>query len=104
VGADRDDEASLLYYCATSPKRFWLGRACPVANHQFDITRALTNDTPCQSVRSAAVATQPGCRAIRHVNCRSLRNADRTDDARTYYAFQLDGLLDTIRPLPVAGP
>ena len=102
VGADRDDEASLLYYWRDKPETVLAWPSGPVANHQFDITRALTNDTPLPIlfVSRCGDATRLAGQ-FANVNLAGVFGTPTGPTTRrTYYAFQLDGLLDTIRPLP----
>jgi 4-amino-4-deoxy-L-arabinose transferase-like glycosyltransferase len=102
VGAERDDEASLLYYWRDKPEQVLAWPTGPVANHHFDITRALTNDTPLPILfvsrcgDGTRLASQFG-----HVDLAGVFGAPTGPTSRrTYYAFRLDGLLGPIRPLP----
>jgi hypothetical protein len=102
VGAERDDEASLLYYWRDKPEPVLAWPTGPVANHQFDITRALTNDTPLPILFVSRCGD--GTRLAGQFANVELAGVFGTPTGpttrRTYYAFRLDGLLGAILHLP----
>jgi 4-amino-4-deoxy-L-arabinose transferase-like glycosyltransferase len=102
VGADRDDEASLLYYWRDKPETILAWPSGPVADHHFELTRALRNDTTLPILFVSRCGD--GSRLTGQFANVDLAGVFGTPTGpttrRTYFAFRLDGLIDTIRPLP----
>jgi 4-amino-4-deoxy-L-arabinose transferase-like glycosyltransferase len=101
LGDARDDVASLAYYWRDQPEQVLSWPHSSVPNHQFDLTRALTADTPlpilfvshCSS--TARLSTQ----FERVEALGSFKAPTGPTSARTYFAFKLDGWRTPVRPL-----
>ena len=101
VGDARDDEASLIYYWRDQSEQVLAWPRGPVADHQFDLTRALTDAAPLPILFVSRCAN-PDRLAAQFAQVEPLGSFDAPSgptSTRTYHAFKLDGRRGPIRPI-----
>lgn len=101
VSDQRDDEASLMYYWRDQPERVLAWPATAVPDHQFDLTRALTDAAPLPILFVSRCGNSN--RLSRQFS--EVEPLGRFDaatgptSARSYFAFRLDGRRGPLQPL-----
>lgn len=105
VAASRDDEASLAYYWRDQPEQVLAWPLSAVPQHQFDLTRALT-DAAALPILFVSRCSSTGRLAAQFASVEPLGSFEAPTGpttARTYYAFKLDRPIGLIRPLAGCG-
>jgi 4-amino-4-deoxy-L-arabinose transferase-like glycosyltransferase len=105
VGEVRDDEASLIYYWRDQPEQIRAWQRGPVPDHQFEITRPLTDATP-QPLLFVSQCSGSRRLTAQFANVEPLGQFEAPTGrktARTYYAFKLEGPRGPIQPLGGCG-
>jgi hypothetical protein len=97
----RDDEASLMYYWRDQPEQVLAWPFGPVPDHQFELTRALTDAAPLPIlfVSRCTSATRLAEQFASVEPVGSFTAPTGPTSVRTYFAFKLDGRRGSIRPL-----
>jgi hypothetical protein len=101
ISDSRDDEASLLYYWRDQPEQILAWPHGEVPDHQFEITRALTDSAglPILFV-SHCGNSERLARQFREVEfLGTFETPTGPTSARTYFSFKLDGWRSPLRPL-----
>ena len=97
----RDDEASLLYYWRDQPEKVLAWPQGAVPDHQFDLTRALTDAAPLP-ILFVSHCGNSNRLARQFAKVEPLGTFDAPTgptSARTYFAFKLDGRRSPLQPL-----
>ena len=105
VGDARDDEASLVYYWRDQPEQILAWQRGPVPDHQFEISRALTDTAPLPLLFVSRCSAS-GRLAARFANVEPLGQFEAPTGPTTkriYFAFKLDGPRGPIRPVGGCG-
>jgi hypothetical protein len=101
VGDARDDEASLIYYWRDQPEQILAWPRGPVPDHQFDLTRALTDAAPLPIlfVSRCGNAQRLAEQFAQVEPLGAFEAPTGPTSTRGYFAFKLDGRRGPIRPL-----
>jgi 4-amino-4-deoxy-L-arabinose transferase-like glycosyltransferase len=101
VAEARDDEASLLYYWRDQSEQVLAWPHGPVPDHQFDLTRALTDAAPLPIlfVSSCGASQRLSAQFANVEPLGSFAAPSGPTSSRTYFAFKLDGKRGPIQPL-----
>jgi hypothetical protein len=105
VGELRDDEASLLYYWRDQPEQIRAWQRGPVPDHQFEITRALTDAAP-QPLLFVSRCSATGRLSAQFASVEPVGRIEAPTGPttmRTYFAFKLTEPHGPIRPLGGCG-
>jgi 4-amino-4-deoxy-L-arabinose transferase-like glycosyltransferase len=105
VGEVRDDEASLVYYWRDQPEQVLAWQRGPVPDHQFEISRPLTDAAPLPLL-FVSRCSATGRLSAQFASVEPLGQIEAPTGrktSRTYYAFKLDGRRGPIRPLGGCG-
>jgi 4-amino-4-deoxy-L-arabinose transferase-like glycosyltransferase len=105
VGETRDDEASLVYYWRDQPEKVLAWRRGPVPDHQFEITRALTDAAP-EPLLFVSMCPASGRFNAQFANVEPLGTLEvptGPTSKRIYYAFKLSGRRGPLQPLGGCG-
>jgi 4-amino-4-deoxy-L-arabinose transferase-like glycosyltransferase len=101
VSDERDDEASLMYYWRDQPERVLAWPLTAVPDHQFELTRALTDAAPLP-ILFVSRCGNPDRLARQFSEVEPLGTFDAATgptSARRYFAFKLDGWRGPVQPL-----
>jgi Dolichyl-phosphate-mannose-protein mannosyltransferase len=101
VGDARDDEASLVYYWRDQPEQVLAWQRGPYPDHQFELSRPLTQAAPLPLLFVSRCAGT-GRLAAQFSSVEALGHFDAPTGPttkRTYFAFKLDGPRGPIGPL-----
>src|SRR5215470_5217477 len=101
VGEARDDVASLSYYWRDQPEQVLSWPHTSEPDHQFDLTRALSEAAPLPILFVSRCASTPRLNAqftgVEPLG--SFQASTGPTTARTYFAFRLEGWRGPMRPL-----
>jgi hypothetical protein len=101
AGEARDDEASLVYYWRDQPEEILAWQHGPFPDHQFEISRPLTNASP-RPLLFVSRCSGTGRLVAQFSSVEPLGPFDAPTGPttkRTYFAFKLDSPRGTIGPL-----
>jgi 4-amino-4-deoxy-L-arabinose transferase-like glycosyltransferase len=101
AGEMRDDVASLLYYWRDQPEQVLAWPRGAIPEHQFELTRALTEAAP-QPILLVTRCPTTARLAAQFANVEALGAFEAPSgptSARHYFAFKLDGRRGPIQPL-----
>jgi 4-amino-4-deoxy-L-arabinose transferase-like glycosyltransferase len=101
VGDARDDVASLAYYWRDQPEQVLSWPRTTEPDHQFDLTRALSEAAPppILFVSRCASTTRLAAQFTSFAPLGSFQTPTGPTTARTYFAFRLEGWRGPMRPL-----
>jgi hypothetical protein len=101
VGDARDDVASLSYYWRDQPEQVLSWPHTSEPDHQFDLTRALSEAAPLPILFVSRCSSTPRL-AAQFASVEPLGRFDAPTGpttARTYFAFKLDSWRTPMQPL-----
>jgi hypothetical protein len=101
VAEARDDEASVIYYWRDQPQQVLAWPLTAVPTHQFERTRALTDAAPRPMlfVTRCSLTTRLTAQFSTVEPLGPFQVPTGPTTTRAYYAFKLDGLRGSVRPI-----